>query len=49
MEKGNKNMKILYSVPEWMLVVLLLILSIMAIIIFSRKGVLRFQLRRGCQ
>ena len=34
------------SVPEWMLVVLLLVLSITAIIIFSRKGVLRFQLRR---
>lgn len=34
------------SVLEWMLVVLLLVLSITAIIIFSRKGVLRFQLRR---
>ena len=34
------------SVPEWILVVLLLVLSITAIIIFSRKGVLRFQLRR---
>lgn len=34
------------SVPEWMLVVLLLVLSITAIIIFSRKGLLRFQLRR---
>ena len=38
--------KISKSIPEWMLVVLLLVLSIMAIIIFSRKGVLRFQLRR---
>jgi len=38
--------KISKSIPEWMLVVLLLVLSITAIIIFSRKGVLRFQLRR---
>lgn len=38
--------KLSKAVPEWMLVVMLLVLSIMAIIIFSRKGVLRIQLRR---
>ena len=34
------------SVPEWMLVVLLLVLCVTAIVIFSRKGVIRIQLRR---
>ena len=33
-------------IPEWLCVVLLLVLCVMAIVIFSRKGVIRIQLRR---
>ena len=34
------------NIPEWLYVVLLLVLCVMAIVIFSRKGVIRIQLRR---
>ena len=34
------------NIPEWLCVVLLLVLCVMAIVIFSRKGVIRIQLRR---
>ena len=34
------------DISEWLCVVLLLVLCVMAIVIFSRKGVIRIQLRR---
>lgn len=45
---GEKNYidHISKDISEWLCVVLLLVLCVMAIVIFSRKGVIRIQLRR---